>query len=209
MAPLPHLVLFFGLVFGIVVLPGLDMAYVLASALTGGRAGGLSALLGVITGGMCHVTMGALGVAVVLRTVPAAFNALLVAGALYIGWIGLSLLRSEALFTATEAVAGSRAAVFRRGATTNLLNPKAYLFSLAIFPQFMRPEWGPIWNQAVVLWAIIATVQAGVYGSVALAAAGVRARLERSPRGQRALARAVGGLLVAAALATIVESWRL
>ena len=81
--------LFFALVFGVVILPGLDMAYIMGSALSGGRRAGFAALGGVVIGGACHVVMTGLGVSVLLRTVPGAFNALLVAGALYIAWIGV------------------------------------------------------------------------------------------------------------------------
>ena len=54
-----HLWLFFVLVLGTILLPGLDMAFILASALTGGRRSGLTAVAGIMTGGVCHVAMGA------------------------------------------------------------------------------------------------------------------------------------------------------
>ncbi|MDB5755438.1 MAG: Lysine exporter protein [Massilia sp.] len=50
----------FLVVLGVIVLPGLDMAFVLVSALAGGRSGGLAAVTGVVAGGICHVVMGAL-----------------------------------------------------------------------------------------------------------------------------------------------------
>ena len=50
-----HLWLFFLMVLGIIVLPGLDMAFVLASSLTSGRRAGLVAVAGIVAGGMCHV----------------------------------------------------------------------------------------------------------------------------------------------------------
>lgn len=74
--------LFFTLVFGVVLLPGLDMAFVLGSALTGGRSRGMAAVAGIIAGGICHVVMTALGISVLLKLIPGAFNALLLAGAL-------------------------------------------------------------------------------------------------------------------------------
>src|SRR5678815_4123799 len=89
---------FFGLVFSIVILPGMDMAFVLGSALVGGRRAGLAAVLGLIAGGMCHVTIAASGLAVVLTLFTSAFDALLVAGALYVAWIGWSLWRSTSGF---------------------------------------------------------------------------------------------------------------
>lgn len=204
-----HLWLFFAMVFGVVLLPGLDMAFVLASALVGGRRAGLAATAGIVAGGVCHVTMGALGIVAVLQLVPAAFNAVLLAGAAYIAWIAIALLRSSAAFGEMPMQRPrSQAATFRQGLLTSLLNPKAYLFMLAIFPQFLKPEYGDIATQAVVLWAIIALTQAGIYGGMALAGDRVRAWLAARPSANAWLARVVGGLLLATAVCTAFEGWR-
>lgn len=197
------------MVFGIVLLPGLDMAFILASSLVGGRAAGLSAVAGIIAGGVCHVAMGALGIMAVLQLVPGAFNLVLWAGALYIAWIGVSLLRSNSVFhDQTSDQARPHLATFQRGILTSLLNPKAYLFMLAVFPQFLKPQYGAMVTQAVILWAIIAATQALVYGGVVIAGDGLRAWLQATPSANLALARAVGLLLVATALFTGFQGWR-
>lgn len=208
MDQIAHLWLFFLIVLGVVVLPGLDMACVLASALTGGSRDGLAAVAGIVGGGVCHVVVGTLGIATVLALAPAAFNALLLAGAAYIAWVGFSLMRAG-WSPGPDAPSGQRGlAAFRRGALTNLLNPKAYLFMLAIFPQFLRPDQGPVWRQALALGLIIAAVQAGVYGGIAVAAGQVRGWLGGKPAVMATLFRGVGLLLVAAAAYTGVEGWR-
>jgi len=205
-----HLWLFFAMVLGVVLLPGLDMAYVLASSLVGGQRSGLLATAGVIAGGACHVLMGALGIMAVLKLVPAAFNLMLVAGALYIAWIGWSLLRSQAAFGVLPSMpARSGTATFGQGMATCLLNPKAYLFMLAVFPQFLKPSYGPLWLQALVLWAITAACQGGVYGGMALAGDRVRAWLGSRPAANLLVARGVGAMLLAAAAFTAREGWRL
>ncbi|MEP7009595.1 MAG: LysE family translocator [Acidobacteriota bacterium] len=156
MIPAPDLLLFFGIVFGVVILPGLDMAFILGSALLGGRALGFAAVAGIVAGGICHVTIGGLGIAIVLRIFPAAFSALLGIGAAYMAWIGISLWKSGATLGQPEgAILPSKTATFRRAALTNLLNPKAYAFMLAIFPQFVRADHGPIATQALELGTII------------------------------------------------------
>jgi threonine/homoserine/homoserine lactone efflux protein len=209
MSDAAHLWLFFGLVFGIVILPGMDMAFVLGSALVGGRRTGLCAVAGLIAGGVCHVVMGASGLAVLLALVPSAFNAMLVAGALYVAWIGWGLCRVEGglALDGPRALLSPRAA-FTRAAMTNLMNPKAYVFMLAVFPQFIRPEKGSIAAQAVVLGAIIAATQAGVYGTIAWLADGVRGWLGSHPGANRGIARTIGALLVAVAALTALEGWR-
>jgi threonine/homoserine/homoserine lactone efflux protein len=200
--------LFFVLVFGIVVLPGLDMAFVMGSALAGGRSRGFAAVAGIIAGGICHVLMTALGISVLIKLIPGTFNALL-AGALYIGWIGMSLMRSESSFGLhPDTKLRSRAATFRQGMLTSLLNPKAYLFMLAIFPQFLRPDYGLIWLQALVMWLIIALNQLCVYGGIALMADRARRWLHGRPAAGMMATRCVGALLIAAAMFTGFESWR-
>jgi threonine/homoserine/homoserine lactone efflux protein len=203
------LLLFAALVFGIVVLPGLDMAFVMGSSLTAGRRHGLAAVAGVVAGAACHVVMTTLGIGVLLKVMPAAFNALLLAGALYIAWIGVSLLRADSVFgIQTQGGAASAWVTFRRGAFTCLMNPKAYLFMLAVFPQFLHSEYGPLWSQSLVLWLIIAFTQLAVYGAVALAAAQARGWLVRRPGAGMAVARVVGTVLIGAALFTGFEGWR-
>jgi len=204
-----HLVLFFGLVFGVVILPGLDMAFVLASALVGGRRAGFAAVGGLVAGGACQVAIGATGTAVLLRTAPGAFGALLVAGSAYMVWIGIGLLRAPARFAlpaedqdgpSDPARDGSPGRAFRRAMVTNLLNPKAHLFMVAVFPQFVRPEYGPLWIQGIVLGVIVAVTQAAVYGGVAWSASAARDRLAARPGMLRFAGRAVGLLLVVTAI---------
>ena len=86
-------------VFGIIVLPGMDMAYVLSSSLVDGRRAGLAAVAGMVVGGLVHLAMGALGVGLLFALFPALFAAVLVAGALYVGWMGVALWRAPAALT--------------------------------------------------------------------------------------------------------------
>jgi threonine/homoserine/homoserine lactone efflux protein len=198
--------LYFVLVFGIIALPGLDMAYVLANALTGGRSAGLAAVAGIVAGGVCHIAMGALGVAAIVQLWPALFNLLLVAGAAYIGWIGWNLARAGAttLRVGLDAPARPASSVFLKGMVTCLLNPKAYVFMLAVFPQFLKPAQGAIWAQATALGLITAGTQAGVYGGVALLAQRAGGSLGASGLATRAL----GLLLIGTGILTAVQAWR-
>ncbi len=209
MTQMTNLFLFFVVVFGVVVLPGLDMAFVLASSLNGGRRSGLYAVAGIIAGGVCHVAIGALGIAVVLNTLPQVFNLVLLVGTAYLGWIGVSLMRSTAGFSSLDLqMEGRPATSFRQGMLTNLLNPKAYLFMLAIFPQFVRPAYGPMWSQALLMGLIIAATQAAVYGVIALLAGHSRRWLESNAQWNKRLAQLIGAVLMLAALCSMVGGWR-
>ena len=207
MADFAQLGLFFLVVFGVIALPGLDMAFVLASSLRGGNGAGMAAVGGIMLGGVAHVLMGVLGVAAILAVWPPLFNAVLLAGALYIAWIGWTLLRSREGVTLPEARAGRGGPVFLQGMLTCLLNPKAYVFMLAIFPQFLHPERGHLWTQAALLGLITALTQAMVYGTVAAGALRAQRWLGGNPRAGLAAARAVGAVLVGAALLTVLQGW--
>ena len=201
--------LFALLVFGIIALPGMDMAFVLSSTLADGRRGGFAALAGIVVGGTAHTAMGTLGIGLLLQTFPAAFNALLVAGALYVAWIGWNLWRQPgALGDVAAGASRSASRTFLRALVTCLLNPKAYVFTVAVFPQFIHPERGSLLAQALGRSAIIITIQVMVYGGVALGAAGLRHRLVHSADGQAMLGRGVALLLVATAIWALWHSWQ-
>ncbi|MCA1489676.1 LysE family translocator [Sinorhizobium alkalisoli] len=203
-----NLWLFFTLLFGIIIVPGMDMVFVLANAVTGGRASGLAATAGIMAGGVLHTLYAALGVSVVLHLMPELFNALLVAGAGYIAWIGFSLLRSSVTIGGIEGgMMRSRWTSFRQGALTSLMNPKAYLFMLAVYPQFLKPQFGPVWSQAAVMAIMIASTQLAVYGGLALAAIRGRDLLVGSPAVTVAVGRSAGLVLVLIAGLTIWQGW--
>ncbi|HUR88472.1 MAG TPA: LysE family translocator [Ramlibacter sp.] len=202
--------IFFLMVLGIVALPGMDMAFIVGSALHGGRRRGLLAVAGVMAGAVFHILVTGLGISVVLNWWPALFNALLVGGAAYLVWIGFNLVRMDASNGLPQALVGTRseAATFRQALLTNVLNPKAYVFTLAVLPQFLRSGDRPMWLQFVVLGLIIWAVQAGVYGPLALAAGSARQGLASRPGARLFLARATGVVLIAGALLTAVQGWR-
>lgn len=201
--------LFALLVFGIIVLPGMDMAFVLSSTLADGRRAGFAAVAGIVAGGLVHVVMGMLGVGLLLQLAPGAFNALLLAGAAYVGWMGLGLWRRPgALGTVPDAPSRPAGRTFLRAAATCLLNPKAYVFMVAVFPQFLRPGGTPLALQALVLWCVIALNQLAIYGAVALGAGGLRRWLGRSAAHQARVAQGVGALLLATAAWTAWQGWQ-
>jgi threonine/homoserine/homoserine lactone efflux protein len=204
-----HFWLYFVLVAGIVVLPGMDMAFVMASALVDGRRAGAAAVAGIVVGGLIHVAMGALGVGLVLLSAPRLFNALLVAGSLYVAWMGVSLLRgASALGAVREEASRPLRATWGRALLTCLLNPKAYVFMLAVFPQFLRAEYGSTVAQATVLAAITSGTQVVVYGGVAAGAVGLRGWLQGNAHTQVLLGRIVGGLLLGVAAWTAWQGWQ-
>lgn len=195
--------LFSVLLFGIIVVPGMDMFFVIANALTGGRKAGLAAVAGIMLGGAVHTLFGALAVGVLAQLPVAIFQSMILIGAAYMAWIGFTLLRSAITVDAIgKANTRSNWVAFRQGTVTCLLNPKAYLFVLAVYPQFLRPEFGPIWSQALVMGALSVTMQFLVYGALALAAGRGRDALVGNPAATIWIGRGAGALFLVAALFT-------
>jgi threonine/homoserine/homoserine lactone efflux protein len=157
-------------------------------------------------GGAVHTLFGALGVGVLLKLAPSLFTIMLTAGAAYMAWIGLTLARSAIVVDAVAGAArGSLWTAFRRGLTTCLLNPKAYLFVLSVYPQFMRPQYGALWLQASVMGVMTVLMQFSVYGGLALAAGQSRDIVVSNPRATIFIGRAAGVLLIVIAVMT---AWR-
>ena len=195
-------------VFGIVLVPGMDMAFVLSSALVNGVRAGLAAVAGLVVGGMVHVAMGSLGIGWLLQNYPTAFNILLLAGAAYVAWMGWMLWRHPAtLGEVQDQPSRAMRQTFGRAVMTCLLNPKAYVFTVAVFPGFLATRDRPLWLQAIALGAIVAITQAAVYGAVALGAGGLRQRLRASTTTQTHVARSVAALLMATAAWTVWQGW--
>ncbi|EJK79100.1 LysE family translocator [Agrobacterium sp. SHOUNA12C] len=204
-----NLWLFFLLLFGIIIVPGMDMLFVLANSLTGGRNRGLAATGGIMLGGAVHSLNGALGVGLLMHFVPVLFNPLLLAGAGYMAFIGITLMRSS-ITVGDQGPAGSRSAwkAFRQGAVTCLINPKAYLFILAVYPQFLKPDYGPIWIQATIMGLMTVATQFLIYGGLAVTAGRSRDLLVANPVATAFAGRAAGLLLFAVSVFTVWEGWR-
>jgi threonine/homoserine/homoserine lactone efflux protein len=177
-----HLWIFFILLAGIIIVPGMDMIFVLANALTGGRRAGLAATFGIMAGGVCHTLFGMAAVSALSRLVPAFSTAMILAGSAYMIWIGFKLVRSSIVVDTVDRIgATSLHAIFGQGLLTCILNPKAWLFVLAVYPQFLKPAFGPLWPQALVMGTMTILVQLAIYGSLALMAARGRDALTASP----------------------------
>lgn len=191
---------------GIIAVPGMDMFFVIANALTGGRAGGLAATAGVMLGGVFHTVFAATCVGILTALPGGVFTTMLLAGACYMAWIGRTLARSSITVASlgTSGAASLRTA-FGQGFITCVLNPKAYMFTLAVYPQFMLARFGPVWVQALAMGLITIVVQGGIYGGLGLAAAKSRDFLTGYPAVTIWIGRAAGALFIAVAVFTVVR----
>ena len=170
----------------VVVTPGVDMALVTKNALLHGRRAALATAFGVNVGIALWTLAAALGVAAVVRASAEAFDVVKFAGALYLVYLGIQMLRRRE----RGAVARHRMSPFRQGLISNALNPKIAVFFTSLLPQFGHSLpalllLGAIFNAIGIVWLTL----------YALAAARGRAALQR-PRVRAALDDVSGIVLV-------------
>jgi threonine/homoserine/homoserine lactone efflux protein len=118
------------------ITPGPDTLYIVGRSSTQGLKAGVIAALGISAGIMVHVTAAALGLSAIFTASATAFAVLKLAGAAYLVYVGISLLRTRVVETRAPERAALRT-VFIQGFWTNVLNPKVALFFLAFLPQFV------------------------------------------------------------------------
>jgi threonine/homoserine/homoserine lactone efflux protein len=179
------------------VSPGPDVFYILANSARHGAWGGMFASLGISLGIVFHTCLAAFGVAALLMTHGWAFDALRVAGALYLIWLGVGAWRSSApTATSGEARAAPRS-ILGKGFLTNVLNPKVALFFLAFLPQFVDPTRGNVAPQVLGFGALF--VISGTLVNVGYAWLGgtLSAALRRDDHWGRRLNRISGSILLA------------
>ena len=164
--------------------PGPDFAIVLKQSLGHGRRVAIWTSIGIGAGILLHVTYCLLGIALVLKGSPTAFNVLKYVGAAYLAWIGIQALRSRpraegAALPAARTTPRPHGA-FMTGFLTNAVgNPKATLFFLALFTTVISPATPRRIQAFYGLWMAVATAGWFSFVSVAFTHASVRQRFLR------------------------------
>jgi threonine/homoserine/homoserine lactone efflux protein len=179
------------------ITPGADMALIGARSANQGFRSGAAAALGVGAGCFVHVAAAAIGLSALIAGSSTAFTLVRWAGAIYLVWLGIGLLRAGGTAAAPELPATSVRRSFAQGFLTNVLNPKVALFFLAFLPQFIAPD-APHKGWAVVA---LGTLFAFNGTLVNLVFAALVARVRRVFAGPSTLgrwvSRGVGALFVA------------
>jgi len=119
--------------------PGPDMALYLSRTFAGGRPHGLAALGGALSGVVVHTFAAALGLSALIATSARAYDAVKIAGALYLLYLAWGALRHGAALKleAADGAAGTLRGAYTTGLLINLTNPKVILFFVTFLPQFI------------------------------------------------------------------------
>lgn len=181
------------------IVPGLDTALVLRSALRRSPRYAAAAGLGIISGALVWGAAAAVGASALLQASELAYRLLAVVGVAYVLWIGVSMLWRS--FTgAGEPVdesappRGSLLQAWATGFLTNLLNPKVGVFYLATIPLFIPPGESPLLTG--LLLAAVHGVLTVVWFAGIIAGAAYAGRWLRSPRAARIIDRVTGAALI-------------
>jgi threonine/homoserine/homoserine lactone efflux protein len=145
------------------ITPGLDTALVLRTAAVEGGKQAMLAGIGICFGCLLWGVAASFGLSALLAVSGFAYGVLRIAGAIYLGYLGIKLLIRA--FASTSSNSGAEpeeyasrdgSLWFRRGLLTNLLNPKVGVFYLSFLPQFI-PAGVQVWSFSILLALIHAT----------------------------------------------------
>lgn len=202
MVPAHDLVLFCLAALLMVLTPGPNMVYLLSRSICQGRRAGTLSLAGVACGFLVHMVAAAAGLSTILLAIPLAYEMLRWLGAAYLLFLSWQAVRPGARspFESRDFRTDPPLRLFLMGFATNLLNPKIALFYLAILPQFVSPENGPVFVQSLELGVAQILISVAVNLCIVLSAARLARCFAGSPRWLAAqryvMASVLGGLAV-------------
>jgi len=182
----------------LIVTPGQDMILVMSRSIAQGSAAGVATAAGVGVGLVGHTVLATLGLGAILRTSEWLFVALKLAGAAYLIYLGVGLLRTRSAELVVQVSAKrSLLRLFFDGALSNVSNPKIAVFYFAFLPQFVRPDAAHPTLSVFALGLVFAALTFVVKGPVGLFAGMLSGWLRARPGALAWLYRSSGAVLVA------------
>ncbi|WP_423762626.1 LysE family translocator [Burkholderia sp. NLJ2] len=183
----------------IILTPGQDMVLVMSRTLSSGTRAGIVTAAGVSVGLIVHTMLATLGVGALLQASAWLYTLLKLAGALYLLYLGVMLLRSsgELTLSGSKGAPASALRTFMQGALSNVSNPKIVLFYLAFLPQFVPADSTRPMLSLFILGVTFAGLTFLVKGPVALFAGLLSASIRRNPRILTRIHRTSGVVLLA------------
>lgn len=200
MIPLDVLGVFFLAAVALGLAPGPDNIFVLTQSALHGRLAGLAVTCGLCTGLIVHTLAVALGVAAIFLASSVAFTLLKFAGAAYLIYLAIQVLRAGTVKIGEDAPALAPGALYRRGIIMNVTNPKVAIFFLAFLPQFGDPARGSVPLQILMFGGLFIVASVLVFSAVALGGGLLGAFLKRSRLAQVWLNRTSAFVFVALAV---------
>ena len=151
----------------LIITPGQDMILVMSRSISQGWRAGVTTAAGVSVGLLGHTLLASLGLGALLRTSEILFVIIKLAGAAYLVYLGIKLLRSSASgLNISDMPATTLKKSFLQGAISNISNPKITIFYFSYLPQFITANTGNPTGQLLMLGATFALLTFMVKGPV-------------------------------------------
>ena len=190
----------------LIATPGQDMILVMSRSIAQGAGAGVATAAGVSVGLVGHTLLATLGLGAILRSSEWLFLLMKLAGAAYLVWLGVQLLRSPRHeLVASAGAPRSHARLFLDGALSNISNPKIAVFYFAFLPQFVTPGASHPAVSIFTLGLVFAGLTFLVKGPVGLCAGMLSAWLRARPGVLAGLYRFSGAVLVGLGLKLALE----
>jgi threonine/homoserine/homoserine lactone efflux protein len=196
----PHSYLLFVFAsFVLVLVPGPDMAYMLARCIAQGRRAGVLAALGFNLGGFVHLTAAVLGLSTILATSAFAFSVVKWLGAAYLIYLGLGAIwgnQGPLVINANATLRDGRTILWQ-AFLSDALNPKVAMFFLALLPQFVDAKGPHPTLQILLLGVTVNMIALPTNMLLVFCSAGLTESLRRNAAISRWLQKGLGALFVA------------
>lgn len=175
------------------ITPGPGVFYIITRSLVQGRLCGLVSVAGVALGNLGNALAASLGLAALFTISALAFSAVKYAGALYLVYLGIQMLRASPDNDAVRVPAAeSHWRIFRDGFVVALLNPKTTIFFAAFLPQFIVSNSAPLLH-SMMLGALFVAIAAMTDSIYAVSAGAVATAFSRDKT--RRTGRWIGGCM--------------
>jgi threonine/homoserine/homoserine lactone efflux protein len=204
--------LFVVMTFVVSATPGPNMLFIMTISARHGMRAAVVAMLGCMTALLAMMSISAAGLGALLQTFPAVFDALRLAGAAYLAYLGVKCWRSPVHDVADSCAANASGAgssatvqnstIYRQAFLVAASNPKAILFAAAFFPQFINPDMAKL-PQFAILLTTFTVIEVAWYFVYAVSGKRLSNYLQRASV-MRAFNRLTGGVFIgfAALMAT-------
>ncbi|MBD9654505.1 LysE family translocator [Pseudomonas sp. PDM12] len=210
MPELPNLLAYALISLGMVLTPGPNMVYLISRSICQGPMAGLISLGGVALGFVFYMLC-ALGITALLLTVPYAYDAVRVGGAVYLLYLAWQTVKpgGRSPFQVRDLAKDSPRKLFTMGFLTNLLNPKVAVMYLSLLPQFITPsEHGSVLAQSLVLGFTQVSISVCVNAVIVFTAGSIAAFFMGRPRWQSVQRWLMGTVLAGLAVRMAFEGRR-
>ncbi|WP_345830839.1 LysE family translocator [Erwinia sp. HDF1-3R] len=197
---------FAAIALGLVLTPGPNMIYLISRSLCQGRRAGYISLSGVALGFIFYMLCAAMGITALIMAVPLAYDALRIAGALYLLYMAWqAIFGGRSPFQLRNLPPDSDPKLFTMGLLTNLLNPKTAVIYLSLLPQFIRPEQGQVLMQSLILGFTQIVTSIIVNSMIIFAAGTIATFLAQRPGWQKLQRWIMGTVLAGLAVRMVME----